>query len=80
MRVYGPLGDPRFTALFPAKKTDELSGEPHMSRRLVYAALFVTSVAISACSSVTAPSPDDTTGTCRGGFVLGSGKACEAEG
>lgn len=48
-----------------------------MSRRLVYAALFVTSIAISACSSVTAPSRDDTAGTCRGGYAVGSGNKCE---
>ncbi|MEX2180153.1 MAG: hypothetical protein WD801_15665 [Gemmatimonadaceae bacterium] len=51
-----------------------------MSRRLAYAVLIVTSVAISACSSVTAPNRDDTTGTCRGGFIIGTGKACTGEG
>lgn len=49
-----------------------------MSRRLVYAALFVTSVVVSACAAPTAPTRDDTTGgseECRG-FQVGTGR-CE---
>jgi hypothetical protein len=52
--------------------------EPLMSRRLAYAALFVTSVVISACAAPTAPTRDDTTtGECRGGFIVGTGKSCD---
>jgi hypothetical protein len=52
-----------------------------MSRRLVYAALFITSVVVSACATPTGPTRSDTTGdttgTCRGGFVIGGGR-CES--
>jgi hypothetical protein len=76
MRVYGPLGDPRLPALFPAKKTDASSGEPLMSRRHVsYAVLVVTSLVLAACSQPMAPRHDDTTG-CRNVIQLGTGYVC----
>ena len=50
-----------------------------MSRRhLTYAVLVVASFVVSACSQPTAPVRDDTIGTCRGGFVVGSGAKCES--
>ena len=49
-----------------------------MSRRLVYAALFITSVVVSACATPTGPTRNDTagdsTGTCRGGYIGSSGR------
>lgn len=48
-----------------------------MSRRhIAYAVLVVASFVISACSVPTATAPTDTTGTCRGGFEIGTGRAC----
>lgn len=46
-----------------------------MSRRhLVYAALVVTSVVVSACSQPVAPVQEDT--LCRGGVIVGNGNKC----
>ena len=51
-----------------------------MSRRhLTYAALVVTSFVVAACTNPTAPRRDDTTGECRNGFVVGTGKACDPQ-
>ena len=50
-----------------------------MSRRhIAYAVLVVASFVISACSAPTAPTREDTTGECRGGFQIGTGRACES--
>lgn len=47
-----------------------------MSRRhIAYAVLVVASFVISACSAPTAPVREDT-GSCRGGFELGTGRTC----
>lgn len=48
-----------------------------MSRRhLAYAALVIASFVVSACSAPTAPTRNDTTAECRGGFVIGTGRSC----
>jgi hypothetical protein len=48
-----------------------------MSRRhIAYAVLAVASFVVSACSMPTAPTREDTTGTCRGGYEVGSNKPC----
>jgi predicted small secreted protein len=50
-----------------------------MSRRnLVYAALVVASVVVSACAQPTAPAGTDTI-MCRGGIIVGNGNQCPPE-
>ena len=52
-----------------------------MSRRhIAYAVLVVASFVISACSMPTAPTREDTVGTCRGGYIVGTGRACTGDG
>src|SRR5439155_3851434 len=65
---------PDCSRLFPARKTRFNLESRTMSRRtLVYAALVITSVVVSACSQPTAPRRDDT--TCRS-IQGGSGNKC----
>jgi hypothetical protein len=48
-----------------------------MSRRhIAYAVLVIASFVISACSMPTAPAREDTTGECRGGYIVGTGRTC----
>ena len=79
MRVYALSGESIMRALFPPRKyTPKMEFRTMSRRHIAYAVLVVASFVISACSAPTAPTREDTTGECRGGFQVGTGRACES--
>ena len=77
MRVYGLSGDPRLAGAVSPETSPKPFLEFPMTRRLAYAVLVLTSVALAACSAPTAPRRSDTIFCPNGGaIVIGSGNSC----